>query len=74
MVRPTASRHILPLLGIGLSQVPNLMIVPTLSVIPLFASLCLNLINHIAAVSHIDRISNIGTSDRNFSILAAYQL
>ena len=63
MVRPTASRHILPLLGIGLSQVPNLMIVLTLSVKAFFASLWPSLIILVATVSHNDRISNIGTSD-----------
>jgi len=63
MVRPTAIGHILPLMGIGLSQVPSLMIVPSLCVIPFFASLWLSLNALIATVSHIDRISNFGNSN-----------
>lgn len=50
-------------MGIGLSQVPNLMIVLTLSVKAFFASLWPSLIILVATVSHNDRISNIGTSD-----------
>jgi len=63
MVRPTALGHILPLMGIGLSQVPNLMIVLTLAVIAFFASIWPNQIILVARGSHIDRISNIGTSN-----------